>query len=92
MTLTKKKIADRVYKEMKISRSTSNLFIDKFLNIIKLINTKNKSIKIARFGTFSSKTTKKRIGRNPITKKEYIIVPRNKLVFRPSSFLKNILN
>ena len=91
MSLTKKKIAERVCKENKISRSTSNLFIDKFLNIIKYTN-KNKNIKIAKFGTFSYKITKKRIGRNPITKKEYIIAPRIKLVFRPSSFLKNILN
>ena len=88
MALTKKDIIDLMHEETGMKKNVSKLVLNSFLGIAK----KNISIKVAKFGTFKLKKTKKRVGRNPISKKEYIIEPRKKLVLRPSSFLKNNMN
>ena len=92
MALTKKDIIDLMHEETGMKKNVSKLVLNSFLGIIKESAKKNISIKVAKFGTFKLKKTKKRMGRNPISKKEYIIESRKKLVFRPSSFLKNKMN
>jgi integration host factor subunit alpha len=49
-------------------------------------------VKIAKFGTFSIKSKKSRIGRNPRTKEEKIISERDVVLFKPSKELKKLLN
>ena len=39
-------------------------------------------VKISNFGTFYNHETPKRIGRNPLTKKEFVINKRQKITFR----------
>ena len=53
---------------------------------------KNKSVKISKFGTFSVKSKKSRIGRNPKTKEEKTISKRNVVIFKPSKEFKEFLN
>lgn len=92
MSTTKKNITDLVHQETGIQKNDSQILVNKFLEIIKNASKKQLSIKIAKFGTFKVKKTKKRIGRNPISKKEYIIESRKKLVFKPSNFIKKNMN
>ena len=92
MTLTKKDITDLMHEEIGMKKNVSKLVLNRFLQIIKKAAKKNTTVKMAKFGTFKLKKTKKRMGRNPISKKEYIIESRKTLVFRPSSFLKNKMN
>ena len=42
---------------------------------------KKSNVKLSNFGTFSYKLTPERIGRNPKTKKEFIIKEQKNLVF-----------
>ncbi|NMW84722.1 HU family DNA-binding protein [Peptoniphilus sp. AGMB00490] len=50
-------------------------------------------VKIVGFGTFESKPTKERMGVNPQNPTEKIVIPaRNKVSFKPSSNLKEIIN
>jgi nucleoid DNA-binding protein len=49
-------------------------------------------VKISGFGSFVYKTTPKRIGRNPNTNESYEIKAFKRLVFKPSSRLKKIIN
>ena len=56
------------------------------------IKSKKSSLKIASFGTFSTKKTPERIGRNPKTKQEFIISERSKLKFTASNKLRNLIN
>ncbi|WP_170827078.1 HU family DNA-binding protein, partial [Magnetovibrio blakemorei] len=49
-------------------------------------------VKISSFGCFSVRAKKKRMGRNPKTGEQAIILPRNILTFRPSSTLKLRIN
>ena len=56
------------------------------------INLKSGKIKISSFGTFKVINKKERIGRNPKTKIEAIIVPRKVVKFIPSTLIKEKLN
>ena len=48
--------------------------------------------KISNFGTFYIHESPKKIGRNPITKEEFIIQKRKKLAFKASSLIKSEIN
>ena len=50
------------------------------------------SIKISKFGTFSIRNKKKRIGRNPLTKENKVISDRNVVLFKPSKEFKDLVN
>ena len=49
-------------------------------------------INIQNFGTFSLKKTPERIGRDPKSKKQYVIKARQKLAFIPSTKIKHEIN
>ena len=57
------------------------------MNIIK-----HKKVKISKFGTFTLREKKQRIGRNPKTKEKKIISARNVILFKPSKEFKNYIN
>ena len=52
----------------------------------------NKKLKISKFGTFSVRSKKKRIGRNPLTKEKKVISDRNVVLFKPSKEFKDLVN
>ena len=91
MSFSKKNIAKNIACNINISEAESKLLVDSFINIIK-VKTKNSSVKIASFGTFSKKKTPQRIGRNPKTKQEFVISKRSKLKFSASNKLRNLIN
>jgi len=53
---------------------------------------KNKKLKISKFGTFSIRNKKSRIGRNPLTKEKKVISSRNVVLFKPSKEFKDLVN
>ena len=82
--LTKKDLVNSVYMQIGFSKQISENFIDEFFSLIITNLIKNKSVKISKFGTFSIRSKKSRIGRNPKTKEEFIISPRKVIRFTPS--------
>ena len=72
-------------------RISEVLLEDIFQLIIKNIII-NKKVKIAKFGTFSLRNKKKRIGRNPKTNETKIITQRNVILFKPSREFKEYIN
>ena len=91
MSFSKKDIAKNISSNVDVSEAESTLLVNSFINIIK-IKSKKSSLKIASFGTFSTKKTPERIGRNPKTKQEFIISERSKLKFSASNKLRNLIN
>ena len=68
INLTKKDIINSIYMQIGFSKKISeNLLEDIFEIILKNI-IKYKKVKIAKFGTFSLRKKKQRLGRNPKTK------------------------
>ena len=74
------------------SKKISENLLDDVLNTI-IDNLKtNKKLKISKFGTFSVRNKKKRIGRNPLTKEKKVISGRNVVLFKASNEFKDLVN
>ena len=70
---------------------SENLLEDTFDLILTNI-IEHKKVKIAKFGTFTLRNKKQRIGRNPKTKETKIITERNVILFKPSKEFKIYIN
>ena len=92
INLTKKDLVNSVYMQIGFSKSIGENLIDDFLSII-LQNLKSeKKLKLSKFGTFSIRNKKSRIGRNPLTKERKIISERNVVLFKASKEFKDLVN
>ena len=92
VNLTKKDLINSTYMQIGFSKKISeNLLEDTMQTIIENLK-KNKKLKISKFGTFSIRNKKSRIGRNPLTKEKKIISSRNVVLFRPSKEFKDLVN
>ena len=89
--MNKKLMAKNISNELNINLSLSNKITNAFIKIIKNVS-KDKNVKISRFGTFYKHKTPKRIGRNPKTKESYIIQPMEKISFKSSNIARKIVN
>tara|TARA_B100000959_G_C14681907_1_gene500967 strand:- start:388 stop:642 length:255 start_codon:yes stop_codon:yes gene_type:complete len=73
-------------------KKVSENLLEDILNCIIDNLKKYKKVKITKFGTFSVRIKRSRIGRNPKTKEEKIISERKVVLFKPSNDFKNYLN
>ena len=92
INLTKKDLINSVYMQIGFSKNISeNLIEDFFLTITE--NLKNeKKLKLSKFGTFSIRSKKSRIGRNPKTKEQKTISNREVVLFKASNEFKDLVN
>ena len=92
VNLTKKDLVNLVYMQLGFSKQISeNLIEDFFSTILKNI-IEEKKLKISKFGTFSIRQKKSRIGRNPKTKETKMISSRQVVLFKPSKEFKELIN
>ena len=78
--------------QLGFSKEISENLINDFLSSI-ILNIKNeKKLKLSKFGTFSIRRKKARIGRNPKTKETKIISDRDVVLFKPSKEFKEFIN
>ena len=92
INLTKKDLVNLVYMQLGFSKKISENLIEDFLSTI-ISNIKiEKKLKLSKFGTFSIKRKKSRIGRNPKTKEAKIISGRDVVLFKPSKEFKEFIN
>ena len=92
INLTKKDLVNLIYMQLGFSKQISENLIDDFFQIIvdNLLN--EKALKFSNFGTFNIRQKKKRVGRNPKTKKEAVISQRNVVLFKASKEFKDFVN
>ena len=88
INLTKKDLVNQVYMQIGFSKQVSESLIDDFFFIITTNLINEKKLKISKFGTFSIRAKKSRIGRNPKTKEEKEISERKVILFKPSKEFK----
>ena len=74
------------------SKKISETLLEDLFQIILKNIIINKKVKIAKFGTFTLRKKKQRIGRNPKTKEKKIISERNVILFKASKEFKNLIN
>ena len=90
--LTKKDLVNQIYMQLGFSKQVSENLINDFLATI-ILNIKNeKKLKLSKFGTFTIRQKKSRIGRNPKTKEVKIISSRDVVLFKPSKEFKEFIN
>tara|TARA_B110000263_G_scaffold147859_1_gene128246 strand:- start:162 stop:464 length:303 start_codon:yes stop_codon:yes gene_type:complete len=92
INLTKKNLVNSVYMQIGFSKSISENLIDDFLTIIIENLKKEKKLKISKFGTFSVRNKKSRMGRNPLTKEQKTISQRDVVLFKASIEFKDLVN
>ena len=92
INLTKRELVNAVYLQLGFSKQIIESLIEEFFFIIILNLIKKKTVKISKFGTFSVRLKKSRIGRNPKTRERTEISRRNVVLFKPSKELKEFLN
>ena len=92
VNLTKKDLINSVYMQIGFPKKILDNLLDDFLDIIIENLRKNKKVKISKFGTFTIREKKSRIGRNPLTKEKKIISKRDVVLFKPSKELKKLIN
>ena len=92
INLTKKDLVNLIYMQLGFSKNVSeNLIEDFFITIVDNLKKEDK-LKLSKFGTFIIRKKKSRLGRNPKTKKEKLISPRNVVLFKPSQEFKDFIN
>ena len=92
INLTKKDLVNLIYMQLGFSKQIAENLIEDFLFTI-ATNIKNeKKLKLSKFGTFSIRQKKSRVGRNPKTKENKIISERKVILFKPSKEFKEFIN
>ena len=92
INLTKKDLVNLVYMQLGFSKQISENLIEDFLATIVTNIKQEKKLKLSKFGTFTIRQKKSRIGRNPKTKEVKVISSRDVVLFKPSKELKEYVN
>ena len=92
INLTKKDLINQIYMQIGFSKQISESLIDDFLSLFVENLIKEKKIKLSKFGTFTIREKKERVGRNPKTKENKIIKARKVVLFKPSKEFKEFVN
>ena len=90
--ITRDHIAEFINNEFGLTKKDCNNLVNDIIEeIIEGLNEHN-IVKIHNFGTFKLRRKNARIGRNPKTKEEVMISPRNVISFLPSKHILKKLN
>ena len=92
VNLTKKDLVNLIYMQLGFSKKISENLIEDFLSTIVSNIKDEKKLKLSKFGTFSIRQKKSRIGRNPKTKEKKVISDRKVVLFKPSKEFKEFIN
>ena len=90
--MTKAEITEIIYQRTGFSKEECSELVDRFFEIIKECLENGENIKISKFGNFSLRQKKARMGRNPKTGKPMKIKARRVLTFKPSNILRKKMN
>ena len=92
INLTKKDLVNLVYMQLGFSKQISENLIEDFLSTIVSNIKQEKKLKLSKFGTFTIREKKSRIGRNTKTKESKMISSRDVVLFKPSKEFKEFVN
>ena len=90
--LTKKEIINSIYMQIGFTKKISESLLEDIFHILLKNIISEKKVKISKFGTFTLRKKKQRIGRNPKTKENKLISARNVILFKASKEFKEYIN
>ncbi len=88
MSITKREIVDRIYKDTKIRYIDVRRVVQEVFDRIVDYLGDGERIEIRNFGIFKIKSRRARKGRNPRTGQEVMVPPRKAVVFKPGMIMK----
>ena len=88
-TLSKVHFVDMLYDRMGISRAEATTVVEAVFEEIEQALLKGRDVKLANFGTFSTRDKSARPGRNPKTGEAHEICARRVVTFIPSPYLRD---
>lgn len=91
-TVTREYLAKSIKKRLGISSVDASDIVDEIIDFMTKGMSQGKEVKIRMFGSFSRKSKKERVGRNPKTKEEAKIEARNIVRFKIAPKLKKRIN
>ncbi len=92
MPATKHYIIEKIINRVGFSRKDSIDTVEQLLKIMKSSLENGDPILISRFGKFSVKKKKERMGRNPATGEAMMMRKRKVVTFQYSTTLKDLMN
>lgn len=90
--ITREQISEFINSEFGLSKKDCSDLVNDLLEEVIAGLISNNIVKIHNFGTFKIKKKNERIGRNPKTKQDVIISPRNVISFTPSKKILKVIN
>ena len=90
--ITRDDIAEFINKEFGLTKKDCDDLVNDIIEEIITGLNEHKSVKIHNFGTFKLRRKNARIGRNPKSKEDVMIAPRNVISFIPSKHILKKLN
>ena len=90
--ITREDIAEFINEEFGLTKKDCNDLVNDIIEEIIVGLNEHKVVKIHNFGTFKLRRKNARLGRNPKTKEEVMIAPRNVISFLPSKHILKKLN
>lgn len=87
--MTKEEIISKIAKEAKISKKAAAIALNSFTDAVMTTLKKGGKLSLVGFGTFLTRKTKARVGRNPRTGKELKIPARRRPIFKAGKVLKD---
>ena len=90
--ITREDISEFLNSEFGLSKYDCNNLVNEIIDQIILGLINQNIVKIHNFGTFKIRNKSQRIGRNPKTKEEFMIMPRKVISFIPSQHLFKKIN
>ena len=91
-SITRHDLSDAVYRTVGLSRAVSASLVEFVLEEISDCIERGETVNLSSFGSFVIRKKKQRVGRNPKTGKEAVILARWVLVFKPSAILRQRIN
>lgn len=85
-------LAAAVYARVGVSREEANHLVSMMLTEIVEALTRGEVVKLSTFGSFVARSKRERVGRNPRTGVEALIIARRVVVFKASRIVSNRLN
>jgi integration host factor subunit alpha len=92
MAVTKLDIVGKIIDRLGFSQKQSFDSVEQLLEIMKSSLENEDHILISRFGKFSVKEKKERVGRNPATGDTMMLKQRKVVTFQHSATLKDLMN
>lgn len=90
-TITRADLVEALARRAKMQRTEASQLLTTMLDHVQDALIEGQTVKLSRFGNFTVRAKRQRVGRNPKTGEEVPITPRRVVTFRPSQMLRDFV-